>query len=141
MALHYGDRPYPARTTSPGPLFSPRTTSPGPLFSPRTTSPDPLFSTPFSPHFSLLAEVRQQQDRWSEAATQWEQVTRIRALEPTGLLKLASAQIHLCQWDQATQTLRKVGARTWPPRFGEVRNEIRQMETRITAGRQESKKN
>ncbi len=80
---------------------------------------------------ALLAEVRQSQDRWSEAATQWEQVARIRTLEPTGLLKLAAARVHLRQWEQATQTLRKVSSRQWPPRFGDVRSQVRVLEDRI----------
>ena len=48
---------------------------------------------------TLLAEIRQRQDRWDEAILHWQQVARIRALEPTGLLKLAEAQIHQKQWD------------------------------------------
>ena len=35
---------------------------------------------------ALLAEIRQKQNRWPEAIEQWEQVARIRSLEPTGLL-------------------------------------------------------
>jgi len=85
---------------------------------------------------ALLAEVRQQQNRWTEAVTQWQQVARIRALEPTGLLKLAAAQIHLHQWEQATQTLRKVGSRSWPPRFGDVRQQVRELEGQIKAQRE-----
>ncbi|MGD0384415.1 MAG: hypothetical protein ABSA77_12915, partial [Thermoguttaceae bacterium] len=44
---------------------------------------------------ALLAEIRQGQNRWPEAAESWRQVAKIRSLEPTGLLKLAGAQIHL----------------------------------------------
>jgi predicted Zn-dependent protease len=90
---------------------------------------------------ALLAEVRQEQNRWPEAVTQWKQVARIRALEPTGLLKLAAAQIHLRQWDEASQTLRKVGTRSWPQRFGDVRAQVRQLEGQIGAARQTPKKN
>ncbi len=89
---------------------------------------------------ALLAEIRQQQNRWPEAATQWQQVARIRALEPTGMLKLAAAQIHLRRWDDASQTLRKVGAQSWPQRFGDVRAQVRQLEGQIDAGRQTPKK-
>jgi tetratricopeptide (TPR) repeat protein len=89
---------------------------------------------------ALLAEIRQQQNRWPEAVTQWKQVARIRALEPTGLLKLAEAQIHLRQWDDAAQTLHKVGARSWPQRFGDVRARVRQLEGQIDAARQAPKK-
>jgi tetratricopeptide (TPR) repeat protein len=86
---------------------------------------------------ALLAEVRQEQDRWPEAIAQWEQVTRIRALEPTGLLKLAAAQVHQGQWDQAAQTVGKVKARTWPARFGDVGAEVRKLEEHIKARRRE----
>jgi hypothetical protein len=82
-----------------------------------------------------LAEIRQQQDRWSEAATQWEQVARIRALEPTGLLKLTAAQIHLHQWQQAEQTLGKLRSRSWPPRFGDVSTQVRQLAGQINQDR------
>ncbi|HEY7312595.1 MAG TPA: VIT domain-containing protein [Gemmataceae bacterium] len=85
---------------------------------------------------ALLAEVRQQQNRWPEALTQWQQVARIRALEPTGLLKMADAQIHLHQWEQAEQTLHKVSARKWPPRFNEVSRQVRELEDKISKGRE-----
>jgi tetratricopeptide (TPR) repeat protein len=80
---------------------------------------------------ALLAEIRQEQNRWPESVTQWEQVARIRALEPTGLLKLAAAQIHLHQWDQAEEALNKLRAHTWPPRFGDVSQQVRQLEAQI----------
>ncbi len=84
---------------------------------------------------ALLAEVRQKQGRWAEAAAQWEHVARLRALEPTGLLKLAAAQIHLRQWDQAEETLRRLGARTWPARFGDVPGQVRTLAARVAEGR------
>lgn len=86
---------------------------------------------------ALLAEIRQEQNRWSEAVTQWEQVARIRALEPTGLLKLAAAQIQLRQWEQAEQTLGKLHGRQWPPRFGNVAQQVRELEDKIRAGRKD----
>ena len=43
---------------------------------------------------TLLAEIRQKQNRWPEAIEHWRRVSEIRALEPTGLLKLAEAQLH-----------------------------------------------
>jgi hypothetical protein len=69
------------------------------------------------------------------AATQWEQVARIHALEPTGLLKLAAAQIHLRQWEQAEQTLGKLNGRQWPQRFGNVGQQVRDLEGKIKAER------
>ncbi len=80
---------------------------------------------------ALLAEIREQQNRWPEAAGQWEQVARIRSLEPTGFLRLAAAQIHLQQWDKATETLRKLDSRTWPAQFVDVHNQVRALEQKI----------
>jgi predicted Zn-dependent protease len=84
---------------------------------------------------ALLAEIRQAQGRWTDAATHWDQVARLRALEPTGLLKLADAQIHLQQWDKAAETLARVKAKTWPPRFADVANQVRTLEQQIDKGR------
>lgn len=80
---------------------------------------------------ALLAEIRQKQDRWGDAIAHWEHVARLRALEPTGLLKLAAAQIHEKQWDRARATLRKLNARTWPARFNTIGDEIRALETKV----------
>jgi Flp pilus assembly protein TadD len=80
---------------------------------------------------ALLAEVRQEQGRWAEAIAQWEEVARIRALEPTGLLKLAAAQVHEERWDDAAATARKLRARGWPPRFGDVEQQVRELERQI----------
>ena len=82
---------------------------------------------------AALAEIRQRQNRWPEAITQWEQVARIRALEPTGLLKLAEAQIHERQWEAALRTLRTLDTRSWPSRFGDVHAEVRILEQQIEA--------
>jgi Flp pilus assembly protein TadD len=80
---------------------------------------------------TLLAEVRQEQDRWDEAVVQWEQVARIRALEPTGLLKLAAAEIHQRRWAEAAATLQKLRQRSWPERFGNVADQARQLERQL----------
>jgi tetratricopeptide (TPR) repeat protein len=78
-----------------------------------------------------LAEVRQSQDRWSEALPHWRRVTELRALEPTGLLKLAAAQIHLKQFKDAEETLQKLHLQSWPPRFGDVPQQVRDLESRL----------
>jgi tetratricopeptide (TPR) repeat protein len=77
---------------------------------------------------TLLAEVREKQGRWAEAIEQWEQVARLRALEPTGLLKLAAAQIHEQRWDAARESLRRLESRNWPQRFGNVRQQVQALE-------------
>jgi len=84
---------------------------------------------------ALLAEIRQRQNRWPEAIVQWHEVARIRALEPTGLMKLAEAQVHERQWDSALRTLRTLDTRSWPSRFGDVHGEVRNLERQIEAGR------
>jgi Flp pilus assembly protein TadD len=81
---------------------------------------------------ALLAEIREKQDKWGEAIEHWEQVARIRALEPTGLLKLAAARIHEKQWDEARAALRKLESRSWPSRFGDVRGEVRKLEESLS---------
>jgi predicted Zn-dependent protease len=80
---------------------------------------------------TALAELRQQQNRWPEAIQHWDHVARIRALEPTGLLKLAEAQIHEKQWDAARETVHKLRSRTWPARFGDVPQQVRQLERQL----------
>jgi len=83
---------------------------------------------------AMLAEIRQGQDRWDEAIAHWKQVAAIRALEPTGLLKLAAAQIHQQQWDSASKTLRKLDTRGWPERFGDVHSQVRELERQMDGG-------
>ena len=83
---------------------------------------------------AMLGEIRQEQDRWPEAAVHWEQVARIRRLEPTGLLKLAGAQIHMQQWDAAKQTIGKLKSQGWPDRFDKVQAEISVLEVRVAGG-------
>ena len=86
---------------------------------------------------TMLAEIRQEQDRWDDAIGHWRQVARIRALEPTGLLKLAAAEIHQSQWDTAAETLRKLGAQGWPSRFGDVHSQVRNLQRQIESGRKD----
>ncbi len=84
---------------------------------------------------TALAEVRQEQDRWDDALAHWRRVAELRRLEPTGLLKLAAAQIRLHRWDDAAETVGQLRARDWPARFGDLRTEIRNLEQQIEQGR------
>lgn len=72
---------------------------------------------------TMLAEIRQAQDRWPEAIGHWRRVAVIRSLEPTGLLNLAKAQVHEKQWAEARESARKLLAQEWPPRFGDIHNQ------------------
>ncbi len=78
-----------------------------------------------------LAEIRQEQNRWDDAIHHWQQVARIRSLEPSGLLRLAEAQIHEKQWIKARATLTKLDRKTWPPRFGSVEQQTEALRKRI----------
>ena len=84
---------------------------------------------------TMLAEVRESQNRWAEAIEQWQDVVRLRALEPNGLLRLAAAEIHEKQWDAAAETVRQLRAKTWPTRFNNTDFQIQQLERQIQQGK------
>jgi hypothetical protein len=46
---------------------------------------------------------------------------------------LAGAQIHEKQVDAARETLRKLKATSWPSRFTDLPNQIRDLESRLSA--------
>ena len=85
---------------------------------------------------TMLAEVREGQNRWAEAIDQWRQVAKLRALEPTGLLRLAAAQVHEKQWAAAEETVGQLCAKTWPPRFGNTQFQIQELQRQISQGNQ-----
>lgn len=82
-----------------------------------------------------LAEVRQTQNRWSEAIAQWKQVAGMRSLEPTGLFHLAEAQIHEKQFDEAQKTLDKLTRTEWPIRFRNLHQKIGTLQEKIPRSR------
>ncbi|MEK6258550.1 MAG: VIT domain-containing protein [Planctomycetota bacterium] len=80
---------------------------------------------------AAMADLRQQQNRWDEAIPHWEQVAELRRLEPNGLLKLATAQVHQKQWEAARTTINKLNKTEWPSRFTNVQNETRQLQEKL----------
>ena len=78
-----------------------------------------------------LAQLRQEQNRWSEAIDQWQRVAVLRELEPTGLLGLAAAQIHERRLDGAKETLKKLRSTSWPARFNTVEADIQRLEQQL----------
>lgn len=80
---------------------------------------------------TAMAELRQRQNRWGEAIPHWQQVAELRRLEPTGLLKLAEAQIHEKQWPDAKQTIQKLQRTAWPSRFSDVENQTRRLQEQL----------
>jgi tetratricopeptide (TPR) repeat protein len=71
----------------------------------------------------MLAEIRQEENRWPEAVFEWQQAARIRSLEPTGLLGLAAAQIHDRRLEDAQATLDRLRSTGWPARFDSLINQ------------------
>ena len=82
-------------------------------------------------HHQALAELRQDQDRWDDAIAHWRHVAELRKLEPTGLLKLATAQVHEKEWDDAKATIKKLNQREWPSRFNNLNNKIRNLQKKL----------
>ncbi|HTN75178.1 MAG TPA: hypothetical protein VL096_08025, partial [Pirellulaceae bacterium] len=80
---------------------------------------------------AAMAELRQKQERWGEAIPHWQRVAELRRLEPTGLLKLAAAQLHEKQWDAARQSIQSLQRTEWPARFANVAQETRQLADRL----------
>jgi len=78
-----------------------------------------------------LAEQRQRQDRWQDAIQHWHHVVRLRSLEPTGLVRLAKAQIHEKDWAAARKSLKTLTHRDWPGRFDKVQIQIRELQQLI----------
>ncbi len=78
-----------------------------------------------------LARIREDESRWDEAIVQWEQVARLRALEPTGLLGLANAQLRGQHPDAARATIKKLRATDWPARFTNAADEINMLEAAL----------
>ena len=82
-------------------------------------------------HHQKAAELRQGQNRWSDAIVHWQQVAKHQAFEPTGLLGLAKAQIRQKRWDDARRTVEQLKSREWPSRFRNVDSTVRNLESRI----------
>ena len=80
---------------------------------------------------AAMAELRQKQNRWDAAILHWEQVAQLRRLEPTGLVKLAEAQLHEKQWEAARQSIEKLQKTEWPSRFSDVNNQSRRLQERL----------
>ena len=83
------------------------------------------------PKQTLAAELMQARNRWDEAIPHWKQVAELRRLEPTGLVKLATAQIHEKKWDDARTTVRQLQQTSWPARFNDVEQQTRALQEQL----------
>jgi len=84
-----------------------------------------------SEHHAALAELRQAQNRWSEAIDHWKHATRLRSLEPGPLVKLAEAELHEQRWSDAGSTIRKLETQVWPAHLGDVAAQIKALRARL----------
>lgn len=84
-----------------------------------------------SEHHAALAELRQTQNRWSEAIDHWKHAVRLRSLEPGPLVKLAEGELHEQRWSEAETTLRRLEARQWPPHFGNIADQIQALRAKL----------
>ena len=80
---------------------------------------------------TALAELRESQARLPEAIEHWKRVAELRALEPTGLQRLAAAQVKAGQLDAARSTLKKLTSREWPTRFEDLNDQIEALRMRL----------
>ncbi len=78
-----------------------------------------------------LAEVREQQKHFPDAAEQWRQVIRVRSKEPTGYLGLARALLAAGEKKAAREPLETLIGGTWEERFGDVKAEARELLRRV----------
>ncbi|MHC4777061.1 MAG: hypothetical protein ACYTFG_00640, partial [Planctomycetota bacterium] len=75
-----------------------------------------------------LAEIRECQERWEDAAFHWRRVSELRSGEPKGLLGLAEVLIQMGKWDEARVAVSRLLSRKWPSRFGDVRRKAMAMD-------------
>ena len=80
---------------------------------------------------ALLAEVREKDGRFLEAAAQWREVARIRSREPVGWLGLARDLIAGGRGAEAREPLEHLLKQAWPGRFGDVHGEARKLLERL----------
>ena len=84
-----------------------------------------------SENHAAYAELLQKRNRWDEAIPHWRKVAELRRLEPTGLLKLAAAQIHEKEFASAQQSVEQLQRTAWPARFNNVQNETRLLQEQL----------
>ena len=77
---------------------------------------------------AALAEIREQAERWEDAAFQWQEVASIRSKEPTGFLRRAKALIRAGKADVAREVIRHLKSTNWPDRFEDVEKQVRKLE-------------
>ncbi|MDX1961620.1 MAG: VIT domain-containing protein [Pirellulales bacterium] len=93
-----------------------------------------------SESFTALAEIRGQRQQWALAIPLWQKVAELRSLEPTGLVRLAEAQIQTKAWGEARETLNQLRGRVWPERFNGELGKLPHLEQQVLQGMDEKPK-
>ena len=66
-----------------------------------------------------LAKYRQEHNRWDDAISHWQEVAKLRKLEPTGLLGLAPALLHQKRLPEFDAAMKQLENGPWPQHFDE----------------------
>jgi tetratricopeptide (TPR) repeat protein len=94
-----------------------------------------------SPHESegheKLAKYRQKQNRWDDTIFHWQEVAKLRKLEPTGLLGLAPVLLHQKRLEEFDAAMKQLENGPWPEHFDkELKEKLpRLREARLKAGK------
>ena len=91
-----------------------------------------LFNNESESHF-MYAFMLQDQNDYESALFHWRRVHEIRSLEPTGLIGMIRAQLHLKKWNEAKGALKELENTKWPERFS-VKNQIETFRQKILQG-------
>ncbi|MAG93686.1 MAG: hypothetical protein CMJ48_08050, partial [Planctomycetaceae bacterium] len=79
-------------------------------------------------HHEKLAIIRGRKKQYTAAVLHWQQVARLRSLEPNGLINLAKAQMLADQPKAAQKTIDRLQKAEWPSRFeSNVRNSLNEL--------------
>ncbi len=76
---------------------------------------------------ALLAQVRESEKRFLEAAAQWRHVVRVRSKEAVGYLGVARNLLAAGQGEEARKVLEEFLGKDWAPRFGDVKGQAREL--------------
>jgi len=84
-----------------------------------------------------FASYREKQDRWDEAISHWQEVAKLRKLEPTGLLGLAPALLHQKRLEEFDAAMKQLENSPWPQHFQEkLKEELPKLrESRLKANK------
>ena len=80
-------------------------------------------------HHEALAKIRDRQKQYDKAILHWQQVAKLRSLEPNGLINLAKSQLLGDEAAEAQKTMEKVQKTEWPSRFdNDISNAVREFD-------------